>query len=107
MLRKRAFAGIAALVLAFGLLLAPAVQAADAPGAGPGTFWAPIQTWVQNLLVDWFAWEAQEENSGPVSPYDSLQSADEITTPPPNGPMLVGPGDVSTTDEGGSGDPDG
>lgn len=109
MLRKRAFAGVAVLVLAFSLLLAPTVLAADAPGAGSGNFWTPFQTWVQDLLFDWFGWGAPEQNSGPVSPYDSLQSSDTATTtlPPPPDPVLVGPGDTSTTDEGSSGTPDG
>jgi len=106
MLRKRAFAGIAILVLALSVLLAPAAQAAGAPGAGLSSFWTPIQTWVQDWLADWFGWGGQGENTGPVSPYDSLQSTDTATPPPP-GPMLVGPGGTSTTDEGDLGDPDG
>jgi hypothetical protein len=106
MLRKRAFAGISVLVLVLSVLLAPTVQAAGASGAGPGSFWSPIQTWVQELLADWFGWGTQVENSGPVSTYDASESTDEAT-PPPTGPMLVGPGDTSTTDDGGQLDPNG
>jgi hypothetical protein len=107
MLRKRAFAGISVLVLVLSVLLAPTVQAAGASGAGPGSFWSPIQTWVQELLADWFGWGTQVENSGPVSTYDASETTTQDPPSPAFGPTLPVPGDVSTTDEGGAGDPNG
>lgn len=104
MLRKRVFAGIAVVVLAFGVLLAPTVQAAGPRGADPGSFWTPLQVWVQDLLADWLGWGTQVENSGPVSTYDALEYTDTTTPPPPSVP-LVGPGGESTTNEGDGGDP--
>lgn len=106
MLWKRAFAGAAVLVLVLSVLLAPTVQAAGAPGSGPGSFWTSFQTWVQDLLVDWFGWGAQVENSGPVSTYDALDTT-TIGTTTTQDPTLVGPGDTSTTDEGQGADPNG
>jgi hypothetical protein len=107
MLRKRAFTGAAVLVLVLSVLLAPTVQAAVAPGSGPGSFWTSFQTWVQDLLVDWFGWGAQVKNSGPVSTYDALDTTGTTTLTPPDSPTLVGPGDTATTDEGNNNDPDG
>lgn len=104
MLRKRALWGVVALVLALGLFTATGAQAAEGPSRGLTGFWTSVEVWFQDLVADWFGGEPTAATSA-----DTLEPV--TTTDPPSVP--TGPGSQdggsagSTTDEGGSLDPDG
>lgn len=105
MLRKRGLACAAALALVLSLSVAPIARAADGAITGPDNIWTHVQSWAQNLLVDWLGWGTAGQTDGPVSTYDTSDSSG--ATLPPLGPLDIGPDGTCTTDEGGTGDPDG
>lgn len=105
MFRKRALWRVVALVLALGLSTAIGAQAAEGPSRGLTGFWTSIEVWFHDLVADWFGNE-------PTATTSKTESTEPIPpTNPPTGPFGPGTNDgsggASTTDEGGTGDPNG
>ena len=92
-----------ALTLAATLLAAPGAWAAGAPIQESGSFWTSVEVWFQSFVSGWFGLDAG--NTGPEVTYDG--AGEEESSGWPKGPDKVGPGDASTTDEGGEPDPNG
>lgn len=103
MIGKRGLSRVGTLVLALTLLAAPCAWAAGGAVHDSGSLWTSVETWFQSLLTDWLG--AGSGNSTPENTYDRADDTDE--TAPPQWPTSVGPGDASTTDEGGVPDPNG
>lgn len=104
MFRKRGLSAAIVFTLALGLAGAPAALAAGPSDPGPGGFFAAVEAWTHQLLVDWFGWGEPEQ---------TLEVTYEASDCPEDDPLCGGleptgsDGVDSTTDEGPVTDPNG